>query len=454
MFFYNVPGREELAGTGTSYLNRAEAQTVEKLVSSFIKAGMMPQQIGVITPYEGQRSYIVQYLQTSPVLTQRIHQVSAAAIQIDHIFVTALAKHVYSTLTFFVQAIEIASVDAFQGREKDIIIMSCVRSNELQGIGFLRDPRRLNVALTRAKYGIIIVGNARVLSRAPLWNLLLHHYRDNDVLVEGSLTHLRPCVLQLPKARKLATNARPRGKFLLDGGVFSAENGMQIPPMGAMMPTMMSGGGDVAHMGGPFGPPPPAASSMWNHPPQFFRDPTQFIAPETYRMMNNMVPFALSNLSAPHLHQQQHAHHMQQQQQAHGQSHQRMLPPMSHAFMPGGFNPFLGPQAAAAAMAANNNMAGQQRSAGGQVVPGMSSRAPPPMLAQMMPPGAVGHPAPSQISQSEYKSMMLGFDRMSFDQVSQSGYTTGAKDFDAQSSVSSHYTRVSSWNQHPSMQRK
>ena len=79
------------------------------------------------------------------------------------------------------QAVEIASVDAFQGREKDIIIISCVRSNEHQGIGFLADPRRLNVALTRAKYAMILVGNPKVLCKQNLWNHLLHHYKENEV---------------------------------------------------------------------------------------------------------------------------------------------------------------------------------------------------------------------------------------------------------------------------------
>lgn len=47
----------------------------------------------------------------------------------------------------------------------------------MQGIGFLNDPRRLNVALTRARYGIVILGNPKVLSKQPLWNTLLTHYK-------------------------------------------------------------------------------------------------------------------------------------------------------------------------------------------------------------------------------------------------------------------------------------
>ena len=73
------------------------------------------------------------------------------------------------------EQLELASVDAFQGREKDFIIVSCTRSNEYQGIGFLNDARRLNVALTRAKYGVIIIGNAKVLSRVST-NRSLSYY--------------------------------------------------------------------------------------------------------------------------------------------------------------------------------------------------------------------------------------------------------------------------------------
>ena len=108
----------------------------------------------------------------------------------------ALAKDKY-------EQIEVASVDAFQGREKDYIILTCVRSNDHQGIGFLNDPRRLNVGLTRAKYGLIVLGNPRVLSKHPLWHHLLMHFKDRNLLVDGVLSGLRPSLIQLSRPRKM-----------------------------------------------------------------------------------------------------------------------------------------------------------------------------------------------------------------------------------------------------------
>jgi regulator of nonsense transcripts 1 len=82
------------------------------------------------------------------------------------------------------------------------IVMSCVRSNEHQGIGFLADPRRMNVALTRAKYGLIVLGNPKVLSKHPLWNSLLCHFKANDCLVEGPLNNLKQSQVRFERPGK------------------------------------------------------------------------------------------------------------------------------------------------------------------------------------------------------------------------------------------------------------
>ena len=212
-FFYVSSGQEDLAGSGTSYLNRTEASSVEKLLTLFIRNGIRPDQIGVITPYEGQRAYLVQYMQYQGALNSKVYQ-----------------------------EVEIASVDAFQGREKDIIIISCVRSNEHQGIGFLADPRRLNVALTRAKYAAIVIGNPKVLSKQDLWNHLLHHYKEKKLLVEGPINHLKPSPILFPKAKPMTNQFNPGGHFMKTN-TYSARDVFHANPIQPFYPPGRMGGG-------------------------------------------------------------------------------------------------------------------------------------------------------------------------------------------------------------------
>ncbi|KAJ5901961.1 hypothetical protein N7495_002489 [Penicillium taxi] len=173
MMFWSNLGHEEIAASGTSYLNRTESTNVEKIVTRFFKAGVQPKDIGIITPYEGQRSYIVSSMQASGTFKKEHYK-----------------------------EIEVASVDAFQGREKDYIILSCVRSNDHQGIGFLSDPRRLNVALTRARFGLVVLGNPKVLSKHPLWNNLLQHFKERHCLVEGPLSNLQESLIQFSRPKQ------------------------------------------------------------------------------------------------------------------------------------------------------------------------------------------------------------------------------------------------------------
>uniref|UniRef100_A0A453BGC6 DNA2/NAM7 helicase-like C-terminal domain-containing protein n=1 Tax=Aegilops tauschii subsp. strangulata TaxID=200361 RepID=A0A453BGC6_AEGTS len=218
MFFYVQMGVEEISASGTSYLNRTEAANVEKIVTTFLRSGVVPSQIGVITPYEGQRAYIVNYMSRNGSLRQQLYK-----------------------------EIEVASVDSFQGREKDYIILSCVRSNEHQGIGFLNDPRRLNVALTRARYGIVVLGNPKVLSKQPLWNSLLTHYKEHECLVEGPLNNLKQSMVQFQKPKKIYNDRR----LFLGGG----QGVIQGSAFGTVGSVDKRSGRGKGHPFVPFGPP-------------------------------------------------------------------------------------------------------------------------------------------------------------------------------------------------------
>ncbi|KAJ3027881.1 UNVERIFIED_CONTAM: hypothetical protein HDU68_002909 [Siphonaria sp. JEL0065] len=213
MFFLSSSGQEEISASGTSYLNRTEASNCEKIVTRFLKSGISPSQIGIITPYEGQRAFLVNYMQ----------------------FTGTLKKDLY-------KEIEIASVDAFQGREKDYIIVSCVRSNDHQGIGFLSDPRRLNVALTRAKYGVCVLGNAKVLAKHPLWYELLNGYKEDNLLMEGPLNNMHPSMMSFPKPKK--SFAEVKGKrFEMVWGSRAGGAPIRGIPVGVGIPAPVASGG-------------------------------------------------------------------------------------------------------------------------------------------------------------------------------------------------------------------
>ena len=76
-------------------------------------------------------------------------------------------------------------MDAFQGRERDIIIFSCVRAAEEGGVGFLSDIRRMNVGLTRAKCSLFILGNSNFLVRNHMWRRLVEDAKARNVFTDN-----------------------------------------------------------------------------------------------------------------------------------------------------------------------------------------------------------------------------------------------------------------------------
>lgn len=126
----------------TTYRNQAEAVRVVALIREIMKKSdpndiSSPKSIGVVTPYNGQ--------------VQLIKTMMAADSEI-----TAMTSDPSVT-------IEIKSVDGYQGRERDVIIFSAVRSNRRANLGFLTDWRRLNVALTRARQALLVIGDIDTL---------------------------------------------------------------------------------------------------------------------------------------------------------------------------------------------------------------------------------------------------------------------------------------------------
>ncbi len=129
---------ESRAPNDDSTRNEGEAELVVRHLASLLDAGLDPREVAVITPYAAQ----------------------ATAIR-DRVAARGLSPDV-----------EVDTVDAFQGREKDAVLVSTVRSNAEGQVGFLRDLRRMNVALTRARRHLFVVADGATLASEPYFQAL------------------------------------------------------------------------------------------------------------------------------------------------------------------------------------------------------------------------------------------------------------------------------------------
>uniref|UniRef100_A0A8C2MRE6 5'-3' DNA helicase ZGRF1 n=1 Tax=Cricetulus griseus TaxID=10029 RepID=A0A8C2MRE6_CRIGR len=157
--FYNVTGAEQVEREN-SFQNVAEAAFTLKLIQSLIASGIAGSMIGVITLYKSQMYKICHLL---------------SAMDFNH----PEAK-----------AVQVSTVDAFQGAEKEIIILSCVRTRQ---VGFIDSEKRMNVALTRSRRHLLIVGSLSCLRKNRLWERVIQHCEGR----EDGLQHASHCEQQL-----------------------------------------------------------------------------------------------------------------------------------------------------------------------------------------------------------------------------------------------------------------
>ncbi|NWI13047.1 SETX helicase, partial [Crypturellus soui] len=137
-----------------SFSNPQEVKLVIELIKAIKekKKDFGLRQIGIITPYSAQKKKILEEL-------ERVFKNSSSG--------------------------EVDTVDAFQGREKDCIIVTCVRANSNQGsIGFLASLQRLNVTITRARFSLFILGKLRTLMENEDWNKLIQDAKKRGAIIQ------------------------------------------------------------------------------------------------------------------------------------------------------------------------------------------------------------------------------------------------------------------------------
>jgi superfamily I DNA and/or RNA helicase len=157
--FINVPAKEKFDNYRKSYNNLTETRTIAYILGNILKNGYNDElSVGIITAYSAQKN----------ILSSEIEK------YLNSIFINKSIK-----LT-----IQIDTVDGFQGQEKDLIFFSAVRGNQESKIGFLKDTRRINVAMTRAKRGLIVVGNYDTFKDDNTWKDWFDWIKKNKLNLE------------------------------------------------------------------------------------------------------------------------------------------------------------------------------------------------------------------------------------------------------------------------------
>ena len=131
---------EQVEPDGESRFNPLEAELVIRKVQDLLDSGLAPVDIGVISPYSAQVRLLRERLK--------------------------------------LPGMEIDSVDGFQGREKEAVVVSLVRSNPDGEIGFLGDVRRMNVALTRARRKLVVVGDSATVTVHPFYQRMVTYFES------------------------------------------------------------------------------------------------------------------------------------------------------------------------------------------------------------------------------------------------------------------------------------
>uniref|UniRef100_A0A452UJY1 RNA helicase n=1 Tax=Ursus maritimus TaxID=29073 RepID=A0A452UJY1_URSMA len=166
IIFHGVMGKDEREGNSPSFFNPEEAATVTSYLKLLLapsskkgKARLSPRSVGVISPYRKQVE------------------------KIRHC-ITKLDKELRGLDD--IKDLKVGSVEEFQGQERSVILISTVRSSQsfVQldldfNLGFLKNPKRFNVAVTRAKALLIVVGNPLLLGHDPDWKVFLEFCKEN-----------------------------------------------------------------------------------------------------------------------------------------------------------------------------------------------------------------------------------------------------------------------------------